>query len=55
MTDTHRCKGAKYPACSDDTCYISSAEHVGKKFRGRCPMGWFVTFLPVDEKGDRIP
>jgi len=52
--DTHRCKGAKYPACSDDTCYISSAEHKGKKFRGRCSMGWFVTFLPVDDNGDLI-
>lgn len=46
--DTHKCRGAKYPACMDgDTCYISSPENKGKKFRGRCPNGWFVTYLPV--------
>lgn len=49
---THRCKGSKYPSCNDgDTCYINSQQNIGKKFRGRCGNGWFVTFIPVDENG----
>ena len=50
---THKCKGAKYPSCQDsDTCYITSPQNMGKKFRGRCGNGWFVTFLPVNDNGD---